>query len=188
MKTDNEKDQEQKFNEDKEYLEFKFQRGLEKTKRKEFWMTILTSILLVLIIVVAFHDTRLVFPSCLVSIILIILIFLRMRDIRMINIENELGKKIEKETKYIKKFKEEYELLRLCKFTEIPISLRKTAETLLYTSMIYPPKEDIYKVIKAQETEIENMEIQLQVYKDCPERNFWQYFISWKWIKKLPHR
>jgi len=179
MKTDIEKTQEQKIS--------GFQRGLEKTKRKEVWMTILTSILLVLIIVVAFHYTRLVLPVCLVSIISITSILLRMRDIRMVNMENELGKKIEKETKYIKKFKEEYDILSSYKFNEIPISLRKIARTFRNRPLIAYPKEDIYEVIQEKNDEIENMKIELQVYQASPERTFWQYIKSLKWLKRLPH-
>ena len=183
METNNEKTQEQKFNEDKKYLEYKFQRDLEKTKRKKIWISLFMIVLMSIVMIIVIHENKPVFTTLLncgiVSIIPMFSVCSRMSDIRMTNMEKELSKKIEKETKYIKEFKEKYELLRLCKFTEIPISLRKTAETLLHTSMIFPPKEDIYEVIKAQETEIENMKIQLQVYSDCPERTFWQYFISW---------
>lgn len=41
------------------------------------------------------------------------------------------------------------------------------------------------KVIKEREDEIEDNEIQLQVYKNCTERTLWQYLGSLKWVRTI---
>jgi len=94
---------------------------------------------------------------------------------------SKLSKEIKKEWKYVEGIKKEYALISTVKLDDLSIDLKKTAQYLLSN-----PEKKPYEVIAAREEEIEDMETQYRVYLGSPEKTFWQYFISWKWLKKIP--
>lgn len=97
------------------------------------------------------------------------------------NAAQELSRKINAEDGYIKSIKADYDFLKSKTFGDIPQPMYKTAKYLLSGKEIGPNQ-----VIKNREDELANLKIKCSVYLSAPQKTFWQYLLSWKWLKKIP--
>ena len=172
--------------ETKEQKFARFQKTLELHKKQAAWALIITIVFSGMIGEVAYiHNNIFLYVVVIFSIcfLMIILLFTFIKEVNITSLEKELRDKIKEAKESLETLKKEYVIIISWKFNDIPPNLRETARYLLSYEDLSP------RQIIAQEKEtIEEMEIQLKVYQKSSERNFWQYFMTWKWLKKIPQQ
>ncbi|MEI6774377.1 MAG: hypothetical protein WCL18_06420 [bacterium] len=168
----------------------RLQRELEKEKRSKIWGVLIMSLLVIVVMMCLYHYSsreKTVFGGILyVGMICVIVYYIFHHAIKELNMERclkDIQYKIQTEGKFVGKIKEEYNHLVVTetKLNEIPPKLRKTVIYLLSN-----PDKTPEEIIQTREEEIENMKDKRTVYFYSLEETFWQYFISWEWLKKIP--
>ncbi len=154
---------------------------LEKEKRQATRKIVFWSIILILLIVFSIYEER--FLALLFGCLFLVAVLVYLPGILLMNIKRSVARLVKEqniEEINLKKVKTEYETICALTFENIPNELVPSARYFL--SQKGTPAE----TLAAREEKFEEMHIQLQVYVSSKERTFWQYFKSFKWLKKLP--
>ncbi|MCX6825032.1 MAG: hypothetical protein NTY80_02295 [candidate division SR1 bacterium] len=154
---------------------------LEKEKQQATRKIVSWSIVLIVVMALSVYEQM--FLALLFGFIFLIGVLIYLPGILLMNMQRAISKLLKKEKKEeqdLAKIKKEYEAISVLTFEHIPKELVPTAWYLL------SEKGTPAETLAAREKKFEEMNIQLQVYISSNERNFWEYFKSWKWLKKLP--
>lgn len=162
----------------KEERKVAFEQKLKKTRRLTVWISLL--VVLGVMVYIIFDPPNyfiglgigmlFFFPSSVVG---------SWRSFNTVRSCSVLRRKLQEETQYVESIRKEYADITSCTFQEIPKRLRATAIYLLSN-----PDKGPEDIMKEREESLENIKIKIQIFLDSPEKNFWQYFTSWKWLKE----
>ena len=169
--------------ETKEQKFARFQKSLELSKKQSAWALIITIIFSGVLGEAAYIQNNIFFYFVVIFAIcflMVILLFSFIKDVNITDLEKELRDKIKEAKESLETIRKEYVIIISWKLNDIPANLRKTARYLLSYEDLTPRQ-----IIAQEKEKIEEMEIQLKVYQRSSERNFWQYFMTWKWLKKI---
>lgn len=171
--------------ETKEEKASEFQVDLKKKQKRSAIIVIIFSTIMVVALLIVLLLSAQGIKDTLISFIFMGLIgrtFLwgEIERINIASLEKKLRKEIDAEKGYINGIKADYSLFKDSKINDIPKKFRDLAGNLLLAKTGESPEE----LIARREKAILEMEFRLEMYKKVSERNFWQYFISWKWLFK----
>lgn len=160
----------------KEERKVVFEQQLKKTRRLTVWISLL--VVLGVMVYIIFDP-----PNYFIGLGIGILFFFpssvvgSWRSFNTVRSCSVLRRKLKEEEEYMQGIRKDYTDIISCKFHEIPARLRATAIYLLSN-----PDKGPEEIMKTREANLENIKIKIQIFLDSPEKNFWQYFASWKWL------
>lgn len=166
----------------------KFQRDLEREKKLTIWAPIV--LIIIIVAFIRFQDfwngsvddpgfiARYCFYGVLLLATVLITCLLIKISFNMASRQKELRETIKEKKEYLEKLKKFYNAISSLKFRDIPKETIKEPEYQVLANVDKTPPE----VFEELQAEIDDMEIKLRAYHKSPERTFWHYAFSFKWL------
>lgn len=149
-------------------------------KEKKFWMWVVIGVTILGILCIGFlipNDWK--FALALIAVVFFIDDALTTK-FHMGATEKRLQKWIKDERGHIESVIKDSQRITALGFMDMPSSLKPTARYLLSEELMSP-----MEIIEERKEQFEDIKTELEIVKLYPERNFWQYLLSRKWLKQI---